>query len=92
MEDAGYPLSKPHKKVHELFVKRVADLRMRFRAGEDISAELHGLLSRWLVNHIRNDDHDYVESVKRSMNRLAAETHEGGWLSRSLGRFFGAGR
>jgi hemerythrin len=89
MEDAGYPLSKPHKKVHELFVKRVADLRMRFRAGEDISAELHGLLSRWLVNHIRNDDHDYVESVKRSMNRLAAETHEGGWLSRSLGRFFG---
>ena len=78
--------------MHELFVKRVADLRMRFRAGEDISAELHGLLSRWLVNHIRNDDHDYVESVKRSMNRLAAETHEGGWLSRSLGRFFGAGR
>ena len=26
MEDAGYPLSKPHKRVHELFVKRVADL------------------------------------------------------------------
>ena len=62
-------------------------------SGKPVSpAELHGLLSRWLVNHIRNDDHDYVESVKRSMNRLAAETHEGGWLSRSLGRFFGAGR
>lgn len=92
MEDAGYALSKPHKRVHELFVKRVADLQMRFRAGEDISGELHGLLSRWLVNHIRNDDHDYVESVKRNMQRLTRETHEGGWLSRSLGRFFGGHR
>jgi len=44
------------------------------------------MLQRWLVNHIRNEDGDYVEIVRKSMKKLKKEK---GWLSRSLGRFFG---
>ena len=31
LEDAGYKFLKPHKKVHELFIRRVTDFTLRFR-------------------------------------------------------------
>ena len=64
MEEAGYMFSGPHKRVHELFTRRVGEMQARFEAGEDITNELHGMLSRWLFNHIRNEDHGYVDTVK----------------------------
>lgn len=85
MEEAGYPFTRAHKKVHELFVKRVAEFQLRFRAGEDISEELHSLLAKWLFTHIRNDDADYVAAVKE---KLHIDGRRPGWLSRSLARFF----
>ncbi|CAD5106388.1 bacteriohemerythrin [Zestomonas carbonaria] len=88
MEDAGYPLTRAHKKVHELFVRRVNDYRLRFSAGEDITQELRDMLARWLFNHIRNEDAGYAETVRNSMMALASDHGEGGWLSRSLKRFF----
>lgn len=89
LEDAGYQFTRAHKKVHELFIKRVSDYRMRFEAGEDVADELKGLLGRWLFNHIRSDDANYVESVKASMQELTRDQSQGGWLSRSMKRFFG---
>lgn len=64
LEEAGYMFTGPHKKVHEIFTRRVADLQKRFLAGEDIADELHSMLSRWLFNHIRSEDHAYVATVK----------------------------
>ena len=64
MESAGYSFSGPHKKVHDLFTRRVSEMKTRFDAGEDVTDELHGMLSRWLFNHIRNEDHGYIDSVK----------------------------
>ena len=64
MESAGYSFSGPHKKVHDLFTRRVSEMQTRFDAGEDVAAELHGMLSRWLFNHIRNEDHGYVDAAK----------------------------
>ncbi len=64
MEDAGYQFSRAHKKIHELFIRRVSEYRVRFQAGEDVGDELKGLLSRWLFNHIRNDDAGYVDAVR----------------------------
>ncbi len=64
IENAGYLFAGPHKKVHELFAKRVALFQSRFDAGEDVTDELHGMLSRWLFNHIRNEDHGYVDAAK----------------------------
>ena len=64
IESAGYMFAGPHKKVHELFTRRVIEMQTRFDAGEDVAAELHGMLSRWLFNHIRNEDHGYIDSAK----------------------------
>ena len=63
MENAGYMFAGPHKRVHELFTRKVAEMQSRFDAGENVTQVLHGLLSRWLFNHIRNEDHGYVDSV-----------------------------
>jgi hemerythrin len=89
IEDAGYQFSRPHKRVHELFIKRVSEYKSRFDEGEDISDELHGLLSRWLFSHIQNDDAAYVPSVKASLSDLEKSQQKRGFLSRSLARFFG---
>ena len=75
IEDAGYMFSGPHKRVHELFTRRVAEMQSRFEAGEDIAHELHGMLSRWLFHHIRNEDHSYVDAVK-AYQRLISKGHQ----------------
>ena len=73
IESAGYMFAGPHKTVHELFTRRVIEMQTRFDAGEDVAAELHGMLSRWLFNHIRNEDTGYVDSAKAYL-RMARES------------------
>ncbi|QTD46880.1 bacteriohemerythrin [Ottowia testudinis] len=73
MESAGYLFSGPHKKVHDLFTRKVAEMQSRFDGGEDVTGELHGMLSRWLFNHIRNEDHSYVDSVKAYQRMASGE-------------------
>ena len=62
-QEARYPFLKAHKKLHELFVKRVGEYQERFEQGEDITAELHRLMFNWLYGHIKNEDMDYVASI-----------------------------
>lgn len=88
MEEAGYAFCSAHKRIHEVFTKRVSEYRMRFQAGEDITDELRNMLSRWLFNHIRSDDKAYSEQVKAHLNRFAVQHQQGGWLGRTLSRFF----
>lgn len=79
IEEAGYMFSGPHKRVHELFIRRVTEIQMRFDAGEDVANELHGMLSRWLFNHIRNEDRGYVDTVKtyqRMVNKNTKTTEQ----------------
>jgi hemerythrin len=71
MEDAGYMFSAPHKRVHELVTRKVGDLKARFDKGEDVAEELHGLLSRWLFNHIRNEDRNYADTAKAFLRMSA---------------------
>ena len=58
--------------------------------GDDVAEELHATLARWLVNHIKRDDADYVESVRASMapgaRALAEENKKTGWFRRLFGR------
>lgn len=88
MEEAGYPFCAAHKRVHEVFSKRVTEYRLRFEAGEDVTDELRTMLSRWLFNHIRGDDKAYADQVKRHLNQFAREHENGGWLGRTLKRLF----
>lgn len=84
-EEAGYKYCKPHKKVHELFVRRVNEYLKRFKLGDDVTAEIHKLLSSWLINHIKRDDADYVAAVKTNMLGIISEKEKNkdvGWFKR----------
>ena len=89
-EEAGYAYCKPHKKVHELFARKVSEYQERMDLGDDVAEELHATLARWLVNHIKRDDADYVESVRASMapgaRARAEEKKKTGWFRRLFGR------
>ena len=74
--------------MHEIFGKRVAEYRLRFQAGEDVTDELRTMLSRWLFNHIRGDDKAYAGSVKQHLNQFARDHQQGSWLGRTLKRIF----
>jgi hemerythrin len=87
MEEAGYPFIKAHKRVHELFIRRVSDYMQRFKMGEDITEELHNTLKAWLINHIRNDDNDYAEIVRTELN--TGDSRKRGWLSLKMKKIFG---
>lgn len=87
MEEAGYPFVNAHKRVHQLFTKRVGSYVQRFKLGEDVSEELMHTLRTWLLNHIRNDDRDYAGSVRENMEQISSKS--GGWMSRAMKSFFG---
>lgn len=84
-EEAHYPYLKAHKKVHDLFAKRVAEYRERFKLGEDVSEELNNLLVTWLFNHIKRDDADYVESLKKNISQDEFVERKKGFFSRLFG-------
>ena len=67
MQEARYPFCASHKKLHELFIKRVDGFRARFVVGEDIAEELNHLLEKWLYHHIALDA-DYVAVVKQNIH------------------------
>ena len=72
-EEAGYKYRVPHKRVHDLFIKKIESYRDRFELGHSIEAELHEVLSKWLINHIQQDDADYVGAVKENMMGIIKE-------------------
>ena len=53
-EEANYKYRVPHKRVHDLFIKKIETYRERFELGHEIDKELHEALSKWLINHIRH--------------------------------------
>ena len=87
MEEAGYPFIKAHKKVHQLFTRRIGSFISRFNTGEDVTDELLHVLKTWLVNHIKRDDRDYTDSVKANMVDATARVKEkkGSWFGRLFG-------
>jgi len=89
LEQAKYPFLEPHKKVHQLFIKKINQFVERAQTGEDITDELLIVLKRWLLNHIRTEDHDYVDSVGRNLSNMMAKEEKKGGLSGLLSRFFG---
>ncbi len=85
-EDANYKYFHAHKRIHELLVQRAGEYKERWSAGEDIADELYDVLSRWLFNHIRNDDCAFAPAVKARMKEL--ERQGSNWVSLLLKKFF----
>lgn len=97
-ERAGYPFLKAHQRVHEIFMRRIADFRKRAEQGENILPELLSMLKVWLASHIKGDDRDYVESVQKLLGEEGAGNtaenaaeHES-WVKATVKRLFGERR
>ncbi len=75
-EEADYKYRVPHKRVHDLFIKKIESYRDRFEMGQSIESELHEVLSKWLINHIQHDDADYVGAVKENMMGIIKEKEQ----------------
>lgn len=86
MAQSGYPMLIPHQKTHQLFIKRINLFAERHRSGEDIADELLGILRKWLINHIKSEDQDYVSIVLQNARIENHKTHNG--LSGILKEFF----
>lgn len=90
MEKANYPFFKAHKRVHEIFTKRVNEFLARAGRGEDVAPEIASMVKIWLINHIKGDDKDYVAVVTQSLGVEAKEVEPaGGWVGKALKKFFG---
>ena len=90
LEESGYTFGPAHKRVHDMFVRRVGEYRMRFEAGEDITTELKGMLARWLFNHIRGDDKSYSKHVRHYLETYkggAGRSSRDGWFKRKVKRW-----
>jgi hemerythrin len=87
LEEAGYPFIKAHKKVHELFTRRVVEYQNAAKAGGDVTVELLHTLKSWLVNHIKHDDKDYSKLVASNLAEATsrAKSRSGSWMSRLFG-------
>ena len=72
-EEADYKYRVPHKRVHDLFIKKIELYRERFEMGHTIEKELQEILAKWLINHIQHDDADYVGAVKENMMGIIRE-------------------
>jgi hemerythrin len=83
MDQAGYPFFHAHKKVHDLFARKVGDFKQRFDLGEDVGRQLLTVLRTWLINHIKRDDSDYAETVKLVLD--TGPSKKKGFLSRLFG-------
>ena len=88
-EEVGYKLAKPHKSIHDMFVKRLGKYQEKYKAGEDVAKQLHSMLSTWLVHHIKRDDMAYVPDVMGGIDRMSGGRQKGDWLARSVAGFFG---
>ena len=86
MGDAQYKYFNAHKGIHALLIKRAGEYKERWVSGEDIADELYDVLSRWLFNHILNDDKAFAPAVKEHMAVL--DRANSGWLGQLLHRFF----
>jgi hemerythrin len=84
-EKAGYPFLKAHQRIHEIFMKKIADIRARAATGEEVAHELLTLLKGWLVSHIKGEDRDYVESVRKVLE--SNDQADTGWLNTLLKKF-----
>lgn len=86
IEESGYTFGPAHKRVHDMFTRRVGEYKMRFESGEDVAAELNGMLARWLFNHIRGDDKAYADHVQRYLRVYKGDTGKArdGWLKRRI--------
>ena len=85
MEEAAYEYRVAHEKVHEIFVKKLAEFRGRFSDGDDVTDELLTMLKSWIENHVRQEDKRYADSVQQAIKKEGGDT----WVQGIMKKMFG---
>lgn len=61
LEEHGYPGTPTHKHEHGAFVRKMADFKVDYAAGQaSLSIGVMTFLSDWLRNHIMGTDREYA--------------------------------
>lgn len=89
MQDVQYGFFKVHKTLHDMFTNQVGNFKAQHQAGEDVAGQLHDMLEKWLIAHIKREDKLYATEVGANMQELVKDTQADGWLARSMKKFFG---
>lgn len=86
LEEAGYNFLSAHRRVHQVFTKKLGEYKVRFDQGDlAVGHQVNAMLRTWLVNHIKNDDGDYVESV----SKVVESGEKKGLIASRLKKLFG---
>ncbi len=68
MTAARFPGTARHRRGHERFARQLAEYGHRYALGEEVAAEVLDTLNKWLLNHIKREDHDYMDLVKATLS------------------------
>lgn len=73
MREARFAGLPQHRRTHERFARQLAEYGHRYALGEEVAGEVLDTLNKWLLNHIKREDHEYMDTVKAvlSPQRLA---------------------
>ncbi len=64
-EKFGYPQADNHIRLHQLFVKKVADFEEKFNSNKlSLTLEVLDFLKTWLADHIKGADQSYAKYLK----------------------------
>jgi len=83
---SGFPFYKPHKRQHESFVRECTAFYQRAQTGEHVTYKALAFVKLWMVKHIRGEDMDYANFVRRHIESGAEPVVP--WHLRTLNRFF----
>lgn len=57
-----------HRRTHERFARQLAEYGHRYALGEEVAGEVLDTLNKWLLNHIKREDHEYMDAVKSALS------------------------
>lgn len=83
MDMAQYPYAETHKRIHQDFIRRIANYHERHEQGEDVSKKVMYDLKIWMSDHIARDDKAYAPYIQKVLNK--------GWISKLMDKVFGSG-
>lgn len=61
MRAFGYPDFDNHKKIHGLFIKKIAQEKTNLQATQHLSLDILNFLKDWLIDHIMVSDKAYAK-------------------------------
>lgn len=68
MEAAKFSGAGHHRRGHERFARQLAEYGHRYALGEEVASEVLDTLNKWLLNHIKREDRDYMDAVKAALS------------------------